>query len=85
MERAMKFLDPNNEGHPIFVSCDIDGLDPSIAPGTGTKAHGGLNYEEAHYIFRYLAERGNFVGLDMVEINPLLDPKENKDKIFGDC
>lgn len=55
MERAIKFLDPNNEGHPIFVSCDIDGLDPSIAPGTGTKAHGGLNYEEAHYIFRYLA------------------------------
>lgn len=55
MERALKYLDPENKGFPIHVSCDIDGLDPSIAPGTGTKAHGGLNYREAHYIFRTLA------------------------------
>lgn len=32
-----------------------------------------------------MADRGNFVGMDLVEINPDLDPKENKEKLFGDC
>lgn len=44
LDRALKYLDPENKGFPVYVSCDIDGLDPSIAPGTGTKAHGGLSY-----------------------------------------
>ena len=44
LDRALKFLDPENKGLPIMCSLDIDGCDPSIAPGTGTKAHGGLSY-----------------------------------------
>lgn len=38
MDRCMEYLDPNNEGFPIWVSFDVDGMDPEIAPGTGTRA-----------------------------------------------
>jgi len=43
------------------------------APGTGTKARGGLNYRESHYILKRLHNE-NFVSMDLVEINPDLDP-----------
>jgi hypothetical protein len=40
LAKAIKFLDPENKGYPIHVSFDIDGCDPSLAPGTGTKGKG---------------------------------------------
>lgn len=76
MEETIKYLFKDGEC-PLHISFDIDGVDPSIAYGTGTKARGGLLYREAHYIMREVAATGCLVSLDMVEINPLLDtPKE---------
>lgn len=47
-------------------------------------SRGGLEYREAHYILKRLYLE-NFVGLDMVEINPELDPTKSKEqKLFGD-
>ena len=39
---------------PIHLSFDIDGVDPTHAPGTGTRVRGGLDYREAHYIIKKL-------------------------------
>lgn len=54
LAKAIKFLDPENKGYPIHVSFDIDGCDPSLAPGTGTKGKGGLDYRETMYMMRTL-------------------------------
>ena len=57
-----------------FITLDIDGLDPSIAPGTGTPAPGGLYYEELKTIFELLAKKGEIIGFDVVEVAPPYDP-----------
>jgi arginase len=58
---------------PIHVSFDMDGIDPSEAPGTGTPVKGGLSYREAHLIMEMLYESGQLGSIEMVEINPILD------------
>ena len=73
MRQTISFLSQDGKAQPIHVSFDIDGVDPSVAYGTGTKARGGILYREAHYILREAAATGLLVGMDMVEINPLLD------------
>ena len=52
LEKSLLYLNPNNENIPFHVSFDIDALEPSLAPGTGTTARGGLTYKESHYIMR---------------------------------
>ena len=52
---------------------DMDGIDPSEAPGTGTPVKGGLSYREAHLAMEMLAESGRLGSIEMVEINPILD------------
>jgi len=55
------------------VSFDLDVCDPSIAPGVGTPVKGGLDYREAHMAMEMIADSGRLVGLDLVEVNPILD------------
>ena len=59
-----------------YITIDIDGFDPSIAPGTGTPSHGGFQYYEVLEIIQAIAVRnnGNIVGMDLVEIAPAYDP-----------
>jgi agmatinase len=57
-----------------YVTIDIDGFDPSIAPGTGTPSHGGFLYYEILELLDGLARRGNIIGLDLVEVAPDYDP-----------
>lgn len=59
----------------VHVSFDMDGIDPSEAPGTGTPVKGGLSYREAHLIMEMLAESGALGSIEMVEINPILDQR----------
>jgi guanidinobutyrase len=60
-------------GGPVYISFDIDSLDPAFAPGTGTPEVGGLTVLEAQLLIRGL--RGlNLVGADMVEVAPPFDP-----------
>jgi agmatinase len=58
---------------PWYVSIDVDGLDPTIAPGTGYPVPDGLSYREAAGIIREIAGRGLLAGIDIVEIHPDLD------------
>lgn len=57
-----------------YVTIDIDGFDPSIAPGTGTPSHGGFGYYEVLEILAGLAKRGTIAGIDLVEVAPAYDP-----------
>ncbi|MGI9371407.1 MAG: arginase family protein, partial [Hyphomicrobiales bacterium] len=58
---------------PVYVSFDIDCLDPAFAPGTGTPEVGGFTTREAQFMLRGL--RGlNIVGADVVEVSPPFDP-----------
>ncbi|CAL1170993.1 unnamed protein product [Cladocopium goreaui] len=60
-------------GSLVYISIDIDGLDPSIAPGTGTPSHGGFLYYEVKDLLRLLISRTHLVGLDLVEVSPPYD------------
>ncbi|KAM5476038.1 putative agmatinase [Microsporum audouinii] len=62
-------LDPDQ---PVYISLDIDVLDPSIAPGTGTPESGGWTSRELARILRGL-EKLNIVGADVVEVSPSYD------------
>ena len=57
-----------------YVTIDIDGLDPSVAPGTGTPEADGLSYFQVKKLLQGIAERSSVAGFDLVEVNPGLDP-----------
>lgn len=57
----------------VYISFDIDAMDPGIAPGTGTPEVGGLQYEEAREILEIACGRNRIVGMDMVEVSPGYD------------
>ena len=59
----------------IHVSFDVDSVDPSIAPGVGTPISGGLSYREAHLLMETIAECGCMSSLEIAEVNPILDHK----------
>ena len=58
----------------LYLTIDIDGFDPSIAPGTGTPSHGGFLYYEVLELIAILAKRQWIVGIDLVEVAPDYDP-----------
>lgn len=57
----------------IYLTIDIDGFDPSIAPGTGTPSHGGFMYYEILELIAGVAKRQKIVGMDLVEVAPDYD------------
>jgi arginase len=71
MEKALALACQNTAG--VHVSFDMDVCDPSIAPGVGTPVKGGLDYREAHVVMEMIAECGRLTSLDLVEVNPTLD------------
>lgn len=56
---------------PVYLSIDLDALDPSIMPGVGTPEPGGLTYYQVLTIMETLAQRGPIIGLDLVELAPI--------------
>ena len=61
-------------GARYYLTIDIDGFDPSIAPGTGTPSHGGFLYYEVLELIDGLAKQGMIAGIDLVEVAPDYDP-----------
>jgi arginase len=57
----------------VHLSFDLDGVDPQDAPGVGTPVPGGLTVRESHLICESAARTGRLVGMEMVELNPTLD------------
>lgn len=58
----------------IYITLDIDSLDPREAPGTGTPEPGGLSYRQLRQLLRICTAKGRLAGMDLVEVNPLFDP-----------
>ncbi len=73
IELALEAVDPNGI-RPLHLSLDIDAVDPLYAPGTGTTATGGLTPREVKYVCTELGRSKRLVGMDLVEVNPDLDP-----------
>ncbi|KAJ1977928.1 Arginase, catabolizes arginine to ornithine and urea [Dimargaris xerosporica] len=71
VEMALDHVNPNRT-RPIHLSFDVDALDPTVAPATGTPVRGGLSFREGHYICEAVAETGLLVAMDLVEVNPAL-------------
>jgi agmatinase len=85
-----RILEEANDGPEyLYISFDIDVLDPSYAPGTGTPEPGGLTPREVFPLVRALCTENNLVGFDLVELNPLVDPGYtstlNADRIVSEC
>jgi arginase len=65
----------------IHISFDLDSVDPLVAPGVGTPIPGGLSYREAHLLMETIAECGCMSSIEIAEVNPILDHK-NQSAVF---
>ncbi len=59
---------------PVYITIDLDVLDPSIFPGTGTPEAGGITYKELQQAILDMRGLNNIVGADIVELSPHYDP-----------
>jgi len=73
MEEAIMRVSVGTAG--FHVSLELDALDPSEAPGVGTPVLGGISYREAHLAMEMVAQSGKLIGMDLVEVNPILDSR----------
>ncbi|RKP25724.1 arginase [Syncephalis pseudoplumigaleata] len=74
VEMALDHVNPART-LPIHLSFDVDALDPTVAPSTGTPVRGGLTFREGHFICEEIAATGQLVAMDLVEVNPSLGDK----------
>jgi arginase len=81
MEMALALVDANTHLH---VSLDVDFLDPSIAPGVGTTVRGGPTYREAQLCMEMIADTGRLASLDIVELNPAFDVRNQTAELAVD-
>ncbi|MGC1550004.1 MAG: arginase [Rhodanobacter sp.] len=81
MEEALAGVDADTHLH---VSFDVDFLDPTIAPGVGTTVRGGPNYREAQLCMEMIADTGRLASLDIVELNPAFDKRNQTAKLAVD-
>ena len=81
MEEVLAGVDADTHLH---VSFDVDVLDPTIAPGTGTRVPGGLDYREAQLVMEMIADAGGADSLDVVEVNPALDKRNRTARLAVD-
>ena len=65
----------------VHLSFDLDGVDPQHAPGVGTPVPGGLNLRESHLICEKVAQTGKLLGVEMVELNPVIDSENRTGKL----
>lgn len=82
LDKAIERVSRDVDG--IYLSFDLDALDPRFAPGVGTPVVGGLTFREVHLVCEVLAETGKLIGMDIVEVNPILDEKNQTAKLAVD-
>lgn len=79
MEETIGYLKKVTDG--VHLSLDLDGLDPSEAPGVGTPVIGGITYRESHLAMEMLADSELITSAEFVEVNPILDDKNKTAKV----
>ncbi len=83
-ETMLQALAGVDEHTHLHVSLDVDFLDPEIAPGVGTTVRGGPNYREAQLCMEMIADTGRLASLDVVELNPALDVRNQTAELAVD-
>lgn len=71
--KSLKQIIKKLKNKPVYITIDLDVLDPSIFPGTGTPEPGGISFEQILYIIKKLSKLNNVVGFDLVELSPKYD------------
>lgn len=71
VEKAIERVSRDVEA--LYLSFDMDVMDPRHAPGVGTPVQAGLTQREGHVACELVGETGKLIGMDMVEVNPILD------------
>ena len=66
----------------FHLSLDMDAVDPDEAPGVGTPVRGGITYREAHLAMETICDCSRMVGMEVVEVNPVLD-EANRTALLG--
>ncbi len=82
MRRALQVVCDGTAG--FYVSFDLDSLDPEIAPGVGTPVRGGIDFREAHLLMEMISDTGKMIGLEIVELNPILDERNTTGELAVD-
>ncbi len=73
LRRALAIVNQGTAG--FHLSFDLDGTDPSVAPGVGTPVPGGTDFRESHLVMEQAHETGRLLGLEVTELNPILDER----------
>ena len=73
MADAIKKVTGDTAG--FHLSFDLDSLDPAIAPGVATPVRGGIDWREGHLLMEMASDTGKMLGLEIAELNPVLDHK----------
>ena len=68
----------------FHLSFDIDGMDPTAAPGVGTPVKGGVNWREAQLFAETVFDSGNMVSMEVTEVNPILDVRNQSGEVAVD-
>jgi arginase len=68
----------------FHVSFDLDGMDPRDVPGTGTPVKGGISWREANLLLEMVADSGQMVALEITELNPIFDVKNQSGEVAVD-
>ncbi len=71
MDQALEIVTDHTVG--FHVSYDMDWLDPSVAPGVGTRVPGGATYREGHFALERVADSRKLLSMEVTEVNPLFD------------
>jgi agmatinase len=79
VERAVEAAAEDTDA--VYVTFDIDGVDPSVAPGTGTPVPGGLSAREALAAMRVLGSHDVVGAVDLMEVSPPYDPTEGTQRL----
>ena len=82
MEEAIAVATAGTAG--IWVSFDLDVVTPETAPGVGTAGPRGMTIREAHLAMEMLADTGKLIGIDLVEVNPVLDERNRTASVATD-
>lgn len=73
MQEALEVVNDGTEG--FHLSFDMDSVDPHEAPGVGTPVKGGVTYREAHLAMETICDCDRMLGLEVVEVNPVIDER----------
>jgi arginase len=79
VREAIEHVSRYTEG--IHLSFDLDGVDPAHAPGVGTPVPGGLSLRESHLICEKAAQTGRLLGVEVVELNPVVDTENRTGRL----